>query len=251
VKISNQLAILCTLAAMSAAAQQPPQPIDISPNDGEIYYLINQRDGLQVDAARTEDRGRVSVQPRSFSSTSQRWALQRAARSNHWEIRSVASGLCLKNDEQRVELDECTEDFGAGWELTPVSNGYYTVRNAASHRLLDLTGRNASTVTLAASESRGPPAQSQLWLLRPAFFRGVDNALLEKQEALRVMENTPWWKDNGQPQDVLSMFKNHGCARRPLLPMSIPAPPAAWVMLVMPRPIPRTSTWPNGRAISA
>ena len=59
-------------------------------------------------------------------------------------------------------------------------------------------------------------------MLRPAFFRGIDNALLEKQEALRVMENTPWWKDNGQPQDVLSMFKNHGVNMVRLRPTSAP-----------------------------
>jgi arabinogalactan endo-1,4-beta-galactosidase len=224
VKISNQLAILCALLSiyMTAAAQQPPQPIDVSPNNGEIYYLINQLNGLQVDGTRTEDRGRVIAQPRSFTSTSQRWALQRVARSNHWEIRNVASGLCLKSDERRVELDECREGFETRWELLPASNGYYTVRNAASDRLLDLTDGSASAATLAASESMDPPGQSQLWMLRPAFFRGVDNALLEKQEALRIMENTPWWKDNGQPQDVLSMFKNHGINMIRLRPTSAP-----------------------------
>jgi activator of 2-hydroxyglutaryl-CoA dehydratase len=33
----------------------------------------------------------------------------------------------------------------------------------------------------------GTPTQSQQWLLRPSFFRGVDNALLEKQEAARAV----------------------------------------------------------------
>ena len=32
----------------------------------------------------------------------------------------------------------------------------------------------------------GTASQSQQWLLRPAFFRGIDNALLEKQEAARI-----------------------------------------------------------------
>jgi arabinogalactan endo-1,4-beta-galactosidase len=224
VKISNQLAILCTLASIHliAAAQQPPEPTDVSPNDGEIYYLVNQLNGLQADATEARDRGRVSVQPRSFSSTAQRWALQRADRSNRWEIRNVASGLCLKSDERRVELDQCNAGIGARWELLPASNGYYAVRNTASHRLLDLTDPGSTAATLAASESLGPAGQSQLWLLRPAFFRGVDNALLEKQEALRVMENTPWWKDNGQPQDVLSIFKNHGVNMVRLRPTSAP-----------------------------
>ena len=219
-KISIQLAVLCTLLSIDliAAAQQPPEPIDVSPNDGEIYYLINQQNGLQAAG----DRGRVSVQPRSFTSTAQRWALQRVDSSNQWEILNVASGLCLESDARRVELEECNEGIGARWELLPAKNGYYAVRNAASHRLLDLTAPGSTAATLAVSESLHPVGQSQLWLLRPAFFRGVDNALLEKQEALRIMENTPWWKDNGQPQDVLSMFKNHGINMVRLRPTSAP-----------------------------
>jgi arabinogalactan endo-1,4-beta-galactosidase len=214
-------AVLASIAAI-AAAQQPAEPVDVRPNNGEIYYLVNQHNGLQADGAQAGDRGRVSVQPRSFTSTTQRWALQRVERSSHWEIRSVASGLCLASDGARVELDECNLGLGARWELLPASNGYYAVRTVASHRLLDLTDPGATTVTLAASDSLGPPNQSQLWLLRPAFFRGIDNALLEKQEALRVMENTPWWKDNGQPQDVLSMFRSHGVNMIRLRPTSAP-----------------------------
>jgi arabinogalactan endo-1,4-beta-galactosidase len=220
----RKLTVFAVLASVAviATAQQPAEPVDVSPNNGEIYYLVNQLNGLQADGTEAKDRGRVSVQPRSFTSTTQRWALQRVGSSSHWEIRNVAFGLCLENAGGRVELDECNEGMGARWELLPASNGYYAVRNAASHRLLDLTDPSATSATLAASESLEPAIQSQLWLLRPAFFRGVDNALLEKQEALRVMENTPWWKDNGQPQDVLSMFRNHGVNMIRLRPTSAP-----------------------------
>jgi arabinogalactan endo-1,4-beta-galactosidase len=224
VNSTSRLTVVVVLASMTviAAAQQPAEPIDVSPNNGEIYYLVNQRNGLQADATEAKDRGRVGVQPRSFTSATQRWALQRVESSRHWEIRNVASGLCLESDGPRVQLGECNEGLGARWELLPASNGYYAVRNAASHRLLDLADPGATTPTLAASESLQPTIQTQLWLLRPAFFRGVDNALLEKQEALRVMENTPWWKDNGQPQDVLSMFRNHGVNMVRLRPTSAP-----------------------------
>jgi arabinogalactan endo-1,4-beta-galactosidase len=214
-------AVLASIAAI-ATAQQPAEPVDVSPNNGEIYYLVNQRNGLQADGTETKDRGRVNVQPRSFTSATQRWALQRVESSRHWEIRNVASGLCLESDGPRVELNGCSEGLGARWELLPAGNGYYALRNAASHRLLDLADPGATTAALATSESLQPAIQSQLWLLRPAFFRGVDNALLEKQEALRVMENTPWWKDNGQPQDVLSMFRNHGVNMVRLRPTSAP-----------------------------
>ena len=220
----RKLPVFAVLASMAAivAAQQPAEPVDVSPNNGEIYYLINQRNGLQADGTSAADGGRVSVQPRSFTDPAQRWALQRLESSSHWEIRSAASGRCLESDGRRVALAECSAEMGSLWELLPSSNGYYAVRNAASHRLLDLADFSPTTATLATSDSRDPATQSQLWLLRPAFFRGIDNALLEKQEALRVMEGTPWWKDNGRPQDVLSMFKNHGVNLVRLRPTSAP-----------------------------
>ena len=54
----------------------------------------------------------------------------------------------------------------------------------------------------------GSATQSQQWLLRPAFFRGVDNALLEKQEAARIATGLTWWKDApGFRQDVLQILE--------------------------------------------
>jgi len=41
------------LLAVAAGAQQPAKPVDISPNDGEIYYLVNQHSGLQADSSGT------------------------------------------------------------------------------------------------------------------------------------------------------------------------------------------------------
>ena len=68
----------------------------------------------------------------------------------------------------------------------------------------------------------GTATQSQQWLLRPAFFRGIDNALLEKQEAARASTGLTWWKDAGQPQDVLAMLKNHGINMVRIRPSSAP-----------------------------
>jgi arabinogalactan endo-1,4-beta-galactosidase len=81
---------------------------------------------------------------------------------------------------------------------------------------------SAAETPLAPTGATEFPAQSELWLPRPVFFRGIDNALLEKQEALRVSQNTPWWKDYGQPQDVLSIFRNHGINLIRLRPSSSP-----------------------------
>ncbi|MDB6157536.1 MAG: glycosyl hydrolase 53 domain protein [Gammaproteobacteria bacterium] len=102
----------------------------------------------------TGGRDRVTQQPRSFSSSSQRWALARVGVSG-WQIENVAAELCLTDEEEQVELRECRAGFTARWKL-------------------------------------------------------------------RVAQNTPWWKDNGQPQDVLSIFKNHGINMIRVRPTSAP-----------------------------
>jgi arabinogalactan endo-1,4-beta-galactosidase len=224
VKSNSNLTAFCALALVSAiaGAQQPAEPVDISPNDGEVYYLVNQHSGLQADGSHSGDWDRPSQQPRSFTASSQRWALARAD-DGRWEIENVAAKLCLADEAPRVALHECSAGFAARWELLPAANGYYAVRNSGTHRLLNVadetTAADAPLVTSAATREQ---AQSELWLLRPAFFRGVDNALLEKQESLRVAQNTPWWKDNGQSEDVLSIFKNHGINMIRLRPSSAP-----------------------------
>src|ERR1700689_5313245 len=57
--------------------QQPAEPVDISPIDGEMYYFINQLSGLQMDLDKDSISSGASIlqQSRSFTSLSQRWAL--------------------------------------------------------------------------------------------------------------------------------------------------------------------------------
>src|ERR1700716_3932385 len=124
--------VMVASIATMAGAQQPLEPVDISPNDGEVYYLINQHSGLQADSS-PGGRDRVTPQPRSFSSSSQRWALARVGVSG-WQIENVAAELCLTDDEEQVELRECRAGFTARWELLPAANGYYAIRNRATHR---------------------------------------------------------------------------------------------------------------------
>src|ERR1035437_8092694 len=38
-----------------SCSQRPPEPVDISPIDGETYYCINQLSGLQMDLNRSEE----------------------------------------------------------------------------------------------------------------------------------------------------------------------------------------------------
>ena len=223
-KSSSRMLVLGTLVCIAtvAGAQQPAAPVDISPNDGETYYLVNQHSGLQADSSFSGRRGWVGQQRRNFSSSSQRWAVERTADSG-WQIKNVAARLCLSEEATRVGLRECGPEPANQWELLPASNGYYALRNRATHRLLSISAQTtAAPAPLVSSAAAAPPRQSELWLLRPVFFRGIDNALLEKQEALRVAQNTPWWRDNGQPQDVLRIFKNHGINMIRLRPSSAP-----------------------------
>ena len=124
-----------SLFAVAAGAQQPAKPVDISPNDGEIYYLVNQHSGLQADSSRTGE-GRVNQQPRNFSSTSQRWALARSG-DGRWQIENAAAELCLVDEEHIAVLHECEGGLAARWELLPTANGYYAIRNGATHRLVE------------------------------------------------------------------------------------------------------------------
>ncbi|HEX4807330.1 MAG TPA: glycosyl hydrolase 53 family protein [Bryobacteraceae bacterium] len=222
-KFAGAVTVLAAFALISesAGAQQPPEPVDVSPNNGEIYYLINQHSGLQASSPPAAGNG-VSQQTRSFTNSAQRWAFARFA-ANSWEIRSAASGLCLGSDRsQSLVLSGCG-GFADNWQLVPAANGYYAIRNSANGRFLNVQGESTSEgAPLVASPANGQQNQSELWLLRPAYFRGIDNALLEKQEALRVSQNTPWWKDNGQAADVLSMFKDHGINMVRLRPSSAP-----------------------------
>jgi arabinogalactan endo-1,4-beta-galactosidase len=129
-----------------------------------------------------------------------------------------------------VVQNPCTVFVTEQWTLTPTTNGYYTISNNGTGLALDLSeGSVSAGAPLVQTELSGAVTQTQQWLLRPAFFRGVDNALLEKQEAARATIGLSWWQDAGQPQDVLEMFKNHGVNMVRLRPSS--APPYANVSL--------------------
>ncbi len=208
------------IASGIAFAQQPAEPVDISPSNGEIYYLIHQSTGLQLDVSGGASNQIPIEQSRSFTALSQRWAFSRD-RFGDWQIRNQQTGSCLAgfpgHGGSTVTLQPCRPMAQQLWKLEPVSDGYYALCNAVTHELLDL---NRSREAGEGRESG--PQQSQLWLLRPAYLRGIDNALLEKQEGLRVSQNIPWWKDDGQPQDVLAMMRDHGINTVRIRPSSAP-----------------------------
>jgi arabinogalactan endo-1,4-beta-galactosidase len=254
----------------SGPSQQPAEPADITPLDGEVYYVVNQLSGLQADLNSNSaiPYDHVVQQQRSFTNLSQRWAFTRFA-GGLWRISNIRNGLCLDSaagpavptqtgergprqlaavprPAQPADVCRFSPSLGreggrpssmvcyvvqnvcaaAGtqqWSLTPTSNGYYTITNNGTGLLIDLSQSAASAGgSLMETALSGAASQSQQWLPRPAFFRGVDNALLEKQEADRAAAGLPWWKDAGLQQDVLQIFKNHGVNLIRLRPTSVP-----------------------------
>lgn len=223
------LMVAAALLPVAARAQQPAEPVDASPINGETYYLINQLSGLQVDldGGSSAPGASVVLANRSFTSLTQRWALTRLP-SGNWAISNLSNGLCLDSAtssgatatvQNTCALAKTTQQ----WSLTATSNGYATLTNQGTGLVLDVTGGSASAgAALSQTAASGSPTQSQQWLLRPVFFRGVDNALLEKQEADRLSANLPWWQDAGQTGDVLQILKNHGVNMVRIRPTSAP-----------------------------
>jgi len=213
---------------VTGPSQQPAEPIDISPIDGEVYYVVNQLSGLQADLNNnsTIAGDQIVQQSRTFTNPSQRWAFTNLS-GGSWQISNILNSLCLDSATISgvvyVVQNPCAGNSTQQWMLTPVSAGYYTITNNSTGLLIDLYQGSISPGTLLDQTAlSSSPTQSQQWLLRPTFFRGVDNALLEKQEAARASTGLTWWKDAGQPLDVLAMLKNHGVNMVRLRPSSAP-----------------------------
>jgi arabinogalactan endo-1,4-beta-galactosidase len=208
--------------------QQPPQPIDITPIGGQLYYVLNQFSGLQTDLNNNSaTKGDHLVQqPRTFTNTSQRWTFT-AVSGSVWQISNARNGLCVDSANISgtiyVVQNPCVDSTTTQrWILTPTSNGYYTISNNSTGLLIDVASTSVGAF-LDQTALSGNATQSQQWLLRPAFFRGVDNALLEKQEAARIATGLTWWKDtSGVQTDVLQVFKNHGVNIVRVRPSSAP-----------------------------
>ena len=209
-------------------SQQPAEPTDITPIDGGVYYALNQLSGLQADLnnnSRTVG-DHIVQQARTFTDTSQRWAFTKLP-GGSWQISNILNSLCFDSATNSgvtyVVQNPCTGVTTQQWTLTPISAGYYALVNSGTGLLIDLYQGSTSPGTLLDQTAlSNAPTQSQQWLLRPAFFRGIDNALLEKQEAARAAIGLTWWKDDGQPLDVLAMLKDHGVNMIRLRPTSAP-----------------------------
>ena len=212
---------------VAGPSQQPPQPTDITPINAEVYYVLNQLSGFQVDLNNnsTTAGDHLLQQPRTFTNTSQRWIFT-AVTGGFWQISNVQNSLCFDSANISgviyVVQNPCGSATTQQWSLTATTNGYYTISNNSTGLLMDAV--SASNVAfLDQTALSGTATQSQQWLLRPAFFRGVDNALLEKQEAARIATGLVWWKDtSGVQTDVLQILKNHGVNMVRVRPTSAP-----------------------------
>jgi arabinogalactan endo-1,4-beta-galactosidase len=212
---------------VAGPSQQPPQPTDSTPINAEIYYVLNQLSGFQVDLNNnsTTAGDHLVQQPRTFTNTSQRWTFT-AVSGGFWQISNVLNSLCFDSANisgvMYVVQNPCGGAATQQWSLSPTTNGYYTISNHSTGLFVDALSASSGAF-LDQTALSGSATQSQQWLLRPAFFRGVDNALLEKQEAARIATGLVWWKDtSGVQTDVLQILKNHGINMVRVRPTSAP-----------------------------
>jgi arabinogalactan endo-1,4-beta-galactosidase len=210
---------------VAGPSQQPPQPVDITPISAQSYYVLDQLSGLQVDLNNnsTTAGDHLVQQPRTFTNTSQRWTF--TVSGSFWQISDVLNGLCFDSANisgvMYVVQNPCGSAATQLWALAATTNGYYTISNNSTGLLLDVPSASSGAF-LQQTALSGSATQSQQWLLRPAFFQGVDNALLEKQEAARISTGLTWWKDAGVQADVLQILKNHGVNLVRVRPSSAP-----------------------------
>jgi arabinogalactan endo-1,4-beta-galactosidase len=219
------------LLAVTVRAQQPAEPVATAPIHGETYYLVDQVSNLQADSSSGSAGAAVIENTRSFTSLTQRWAFTFAP-SGNWKISNLSTGLCMDTQQTASPIATVQQPCALSttsqeWILTYATNGYYTVKNASTGLLLDVANSsNAAGADLIQTALSTNPTQSQLWLLRPAFLRGVDNALLAKQEADRLAAPTatPFFNDAGQVEDDLLILKNHGVNMLRLRPTPLVVP---------------------------
>jgi arabinogalactan endo-1,4-beta-galactosidase len=200
--------------SLAMQAQQPPEPMDRTPQDGQEYALMNQASGLQLSNGGGRD---TMTAARDLTSLAQRWGLVRLL-DGSWKLANSVSGECLtENAFERVSSEPCSLSLLQNWRIHEGVNGYSSLSNVASGKLLASYGDGVDLRT-ATGEARN----TELWQLRPAFWRGADIAEQEKMEAIRVKTGLPWWKDADKPKDILKILKDHGFNSIRLRPTSIP-----------------------------
>ena len=148
--------VLCLIgmfSAMLVRAQmvKPPEPIDPSPIDGEMYYLINQLSGLQMDLNNnsTTPGDNILANGRSFTNLSQRWAFTRAL-SGNWKISNLFNGLCLDSAVLQGVTYTVQNPCGINiptqeWSFTYGKNGFNVVANVGTQLILDVSNSSLAS----------------------------------------------------------------------------------------------------------
>jgi hypothetical protein len=77
--------------SLAMQAQQPPEPMDRTPQDGQEYALMNQASGLQLSNGGGRD---TMTAARDLTSLAQRWGLVRLL-DGSWKLANSVSGECL------------------------------------------------------------------------------------------------------------------------------------------------------------
>jgi len=239
------LGILGAQIGMTQAPVQPPEPVDPSPINGETYYFINQLSGLQMDLNNnsTAPGSAILQNTRSLSDLSQRWAMSKMPDGN-WKIGNILSGLCLDSTggahattvQNLCGINVATQEWSFTYAsnyaaFATTANGYNTITNVGTGQVLTVadSSTSAGAGVVQTALSANTPTGSQLWLFRPAYWRGNDSSTEEVEEYDRSTqaENTadlPWWHDAYLPgQDILQIFKNAGLNAIRIRPASINA----------------------------
>jgi arabinogalactan endo-1,4-beta-galactosidase len=207
--------ILLTAAALVSFGASVPAFAQ-SPDSGEVYRMIDQASGLVavVKNSSTTINASVVLEKTDYSSLGQRWALSELS-GGYWEVTDVNSGLCLAavDATDNVIQNAYTGNSLQQWQLTPTTNGYYTLSCKANGLLLDVkeaSAKSGARLVLTVPGDSPTPPPTQQWLLRPSFFHGGDLTFAENEESDRAADGLPGWQDDYAQQDIFQMFKDHG-----------------------------------------
>ena len=216
---SALVALSVSMEAAAIQAQAPSQPVNISPINGETYRIVNQNSALDVDIRSTNAGDYIQQSARNFTSVGQQWAFTKLA-GGYWKISNSYTGMCLDQGivagAQWVIENACGTATSQQWTVSPIQQsggqlGYYTFVNRSSAQAAAIYQSSKYTgAYLAPATVSSPTPAQQRWLLVPAFFRGVDNAQVARQEQFRSESGIPWWNDAGTKTDVLQILQNHG-----------------------------------------
>ena len=151
--------ILLLFVSSNIWAQQQPEPVDPTPQDGQIYALMNQASALQLAVNPSGKNSTLIETVRDLGSLAQRWALTRL-NGGAWKLTDQSTGLCLTENllVPGVQVEPCTASLLQNWVITEGANGYSTLKNAVSGRLLTESDSHGLLTTLVSRN----PSQSQM-----------------------------------------------------------------------------------------